>query len=32
MTLADIEICFPQIAQDGYDITSIQTPRYNCIA
>ncbi len=32
MTSADIEACFPQIAQAGYGITSPQTPRYNCIA
>ncbi len=32
MTPSDIEACFPQAVEDGYDITSVQTPRYNCIA
>ena len=32
MTPEDIEGCFPQIELAGYAVTSLPTPRYNCIA
>ena len=32
MTPSDIENCFPGLVHAGYGVTSIATPRYNCIA